>query len=138
MSNRENIKAMIENGKTTLGIEFGSTRIKAVLVDEAHNPIASGDHEWENRLDNGIWTYTLDDIWTGLRDSYKKLTIDVKEKYDTALTTVGAIGFSAMMHGYMAFNREGELLVPFRTWRNGTTGPAAEALTELFQYNIPL
>lgn len=138
MSNRENIKAMIENGKTTLGIEFGSTRIKAVLVDEAHNPIASGDHEWENRLDNGIWTYTLDDIWTGLRDSYKKLTIDVKEKYDTALTTVGAIGFSAMMHGYMAFDKEGELLVPFRTWRNGTTGPAAEALTELFQYNIPL
>lgn len=138
MSKKENIKAMIESGKTALGLEFGSTRIKAVLVDEDHNPIASGDHEWENRLDNGIWTYTLDDIWTGLRDSYRKMAEDVKEKYDTTLTTIGAIGFSAMMHGYMAFNKEGELLVPFRTWRNGTTGPAAEALTELFQYNIPL
>lgn len=138
MSNKETIKAMIESGKTVLGLEFGSTRIKAVLVDENHNPIASGDHEWENRLDNGIWTYTLEDIFTGLRDSYRKMAEDVNAKYGTVLTTVGAIGFSAMMHGYMAFNREGKLLVPFRTWRNGTTGPAAEALTELFQYNIPL
>lgn len=133
-----NIREMIENGKTSLGIEFGSTRIKAVLVDESHAPIASGDHEWENRLDNGIWTYTLDDIWSGLRDSYTKLAADVKAKYDVMLTKVGAIGFSAMMHGYMAFDKEDNLLVPFRTWRNGTTGPAAEALTELFQYNIPL
>lgn len=130
-------KEMIENGKTILGIEFGSTRIKAVLIDEHHTPIASGDHEWENRLDQGIWTYTLDDIWTGLRDSYRKLAADVKEKYGVALTKVGAIGFSAMMHGYTAFDKDGELLVPFRTWRNSTTGPAAEALTELFQYNIP-
>lgn len=133
-----NIREMIENGKTSLGIEFGSTRIKAVLIDESHAPIASGDHEWENRLDNGIWTYTLDDIWNGLRDSYTKLAADVKAKYDVTLTKVGAIGFSAMMHGYMAFDKENNLLVPFRTWRNGTTGPAAEALTELFQYNIPL
>ena len=132
-----NIKETIENGKAVLGIEFGSTRIKAVLIDEAHNPIASGDHVWENRLDNGIWTYTLDDIWTGLRDSYQKMAADVKEKYDVTLTKIGAIGFSAMMHGYMAFDKEGNLLVPFRTWRNSTTGPAAEALTELFQYNIP-
>lgn len=137
MGNKEDIKRMIENGKTALGLEFGSTRIKAVLVDEAHNPIASGDHEWENRLENGFWTYSLDDIWTGLKDSYKKLVSDVKTKYDTDLTTIGAIGFSAMMHGYMAFDKEGNLLVPFRTWRNSTTGPAAEALTELFQYNIP-
>lgn len=137
MNNREDIKKMIEAGQTALGLEFGSTRIKAVLVDADHNPIASGDHVWENRLDNGIWTYTLDDIWTGLRDSYKKMAEDVKAKYDTTLTTIGAIGFSAMMHGYMAFDKEGNILVPFRTWRNGTTGPAAEALTELLQYNIP-
>ena len=137
MNNRDDIKKMIEAGQTALGLEFGSTRIKAVLVDADHNPIASGDHVWENRLDNGIWTYTLDDIWTGLRDSYKKMAEDVKSKYDTTLTTIGAIGFSAMMHGYMAFDKDGNLLVPFRTWRNGTTGPAAEALTELFQYNIP-
>lgn len=133
-----NIKETIESGKAVLGIEFGSTRIKAVLIDEAHNPIASGDHEWENRLDGGIWTYTLEDIWTGLQDSYAKMAADVKETYDVVLTKVSAIGFSAMMHGYMAFDAAGELLVPFRTWRNGTTGPAAEALTELFQYNIPL
>lgn len=136
--NKEMIKSMIENGKTVLGLEFGSTRIKAVLVDESHTPIASGDHEWENRLENGYWTYSLDDIWKGLQDSYQKLAKDVLEKYDTELTTIGAIGFSAMMHGYMAFDKEGTLLVPFRTWRNSTTGPAAKALTELFNYNIPL
>lgn len=136
--NNEMIKSMIENGKTVLGLEFGSTRIKAVLIDESHNPIASGDHEWENRLENGYWTYSLDDIWKGLQDSYQKLAKDVLEKYDTELTTIGAIGFSAMMHGYMAFDKKGTLLVPFRTWRNSTTGPAAKALTELFNYNIPL
>ena len=130
MSSNEQIKAVIESGKAVLGLEFGSTRIKAVLIDEDHNPIASGDHEWENRLDNGIWTYTLDDIWTGLRDSYRKMTEDVNAKYGVKLTKIGAIGFSAMMHGYMAFDKEGNLLVPFRTWRNNTTGPAAEALTE--------
>lgn len=132
-----NIKETIESGKAVLGLELGSTRIKAVLVDETHTPIASGDHEWENRLENGIWTYFLDDIWNGLRDSYKKLAADVEAKYGTKLKKIGAIGFSGMMHGYMAFDKEGRLLVPFRTWRNGITGPAAEALTELFQYNIP-
>ncbi len=135
---KEKIRSLIENGKTVLGLEFGSTRIKAVLVDETHTPIASGDHQWENRLENGYWTYTLEDIWTGLQDSYQKLAKDVLEKYDTELTTIGAIGFSAMMHGYMAFDREDTLLVPFRTWRNSTTGPSAKALTELFHYNIPL
>jgi sugar (pentulose or hexulose) kinase len=137
MENKEQIKGAIESGKAVLGLEFGSTRIKAVLIDEEHHPIASGDHEWENRLDNGIWTYTLADIWTGLRDSYEKMAKDVKEKYDVVLTDIGAIGFSAMMHGYMAFDRDGELLVPFRTWRNSTTGQSAKALTEFFQYNIP-
>ncbi len=130
-------KAAIESGRTVLGIEFGSTRIKAVLIDEGHNPIASGGHVWENRLENGFWTYSLEDIWKGLQDSYGNLLADVKEKYGTSLKKIGAIGFSAMMHGYMAFDSEGELLVPFRTWRNSTTGKAAKALTELFQYNIP-
>ena len=133
----EAAKNSILNKKTALGIEFGSTRIKAVLVDENHIPIASGDHEWENRLEDGIWTYSLEDIWSGLQDSYSNLVKDVKEKYDVELTEVGAIGFSAMMHGYMAFNEAGDLLVPFRTWRNSMTGQAAKELIELFQYNIP-
>ena len=137
MVNKDDIKMMIESGKTALGLEFGSTRIKAVLIDEKHNPIASGDYEWENQLENGFWTYSLENIWTGLHESYKNLVSDVKEKYETDLTTIGVIGFSAMMHGYMAFDKNGNLLVPFRTWRNSTTGQAAEALTELFNYNIP-
>lgn len=123
------IRAAIESGRTMLGIEFGSTRIKAVLIDGDHNPIALGDHVWENRLENGFWTYSLDDIWKGLQDSYANLLADVKDKYGVSLTKIGAIGFSAMMHGYMAFDSEGELLVPFRTWRNSTTGEAARALT---------
>ena len=132
-----NAKEMIESGKAVLGIEFGSTRIKAVLIDDTHAPIASGDYEWENRLENGFWTYSLEDIWTGLKTSYKNMAADVKEKYGVTITKIGAIGFSAMMHGYMAFDKDGELLVPFRTWRNSTTGPAAKELTELFNYNIP-
>ena len=137
MGNKDEIKRMIESGSTALGLEFGSTRIKAVLVDGTHHPVASGDHEWENRLENGFWTYSLEDVWSGLKDSYRKLVCDVREKYGAELKSIGAIGFSAMMHGYMAFDKDGKLLVPFRTWRNSTTGPAAEALTELFQYNIP-
>lgn len=133
-----NVNEVIESGKAVLGIELGSTRIKAVLIGEDHTPVASGDHEWENRLENGNWTYSLDDIWTGLRDSYKKLAADVQTKYGVTLKKIGSIGFSAMMHGYMAFDEKGELLVPFRTWRNSTTGPAAEKLIDLFQYNIPL
>jgi len=131
------IKAAIENGKTALGIEFGSTRIKAVLVGADDAPIASGAHDWENRLENNIWTYTLEDIWTGLQDAYTKMAEDVKEKYGVTLTTIGAIGFSAMMHGYMPFDKEGELLVPFRTWRNTITEAASEKLTEVFEYHIP-
>lgn len=130
-------KAAIEAGKTALGIEFGSTRIKAVLVGEDNAPIASGSHDWENRLENGIWTYTLEDIWTGLQDSYTKMAQEVKDQYDVTLTKIGAIGFSAMMHGYMAFDQKGELLVPFRTWRNTITAEASEKLTKLFNFNIP-
>ena len=130
-------KECIACGKSVLGIELGSTRIKAVLTDENNQPIASGAHDWENRLENGIWTYSLDDIWTGLQDCYKKLTEDVQTQYGEKLTRFGAIGFSAMMHGYMAFNDKDELMVPFRTWRNTITEEASVKLTELFNYHIP-
>ncbi|MFL0166960.1 xylulokinase [Candidatus Clostridium helianthi] len=132
-----NIKNAIINGKTVLGIELGSTRIKAVLIDENNTPIASGSHDWENKYVNNIWTYGLDEIWTGVQDSYKKMAEDVKEKYGVTIQTIGAIGFSAMMHGYMVFNKEGDLLVPFRTWRNTITEKASEELTKLFNYHIP-
>ena len=131
------IKCLIESGKAVLGIEFGSTRIKAVLIDEENKPIASGSHEWENQLVNGIWTYSLDAIWTGLQDCYSDLVADVKKQYDAEIESLAAIGFSAMMHGYMAFNKEDELLVPFRTWRNTITGEASEKLFNEFNYNIP-
>ena len=133
----EAIKVAITKGNTALGIEFGSTRIKAVLVDEKNTPIAAGSHEWENQLENNIWTYSLDAIWQGLQSCYQDLVRDVKEKYDTSLQTIGAIGFSGMMHGYMAFDKEGKLLVPFRTWRNTMTKEASEILTESFNYHIP-
>ena len=131
------VKNTIVNGKAVLGIEFGSTRIKAVLVDENNMPIASGDHDWENRLENGVWTYTLEDIWTGLQDCYQRMTEDVKEKYGVAVEKLAAIGFSAMMHGYLAFDKEGNLLVPFRTWRNTITQEASEALTKVFNFHVP-
>ena len=131
------VKNTIASGKAVLGIEFGSTRIKAVLVDENNMPIASGDHDWENRLENGVWTYTLDDIWTGLQDCYQKMTEDVKAKYGVAVEKLAAIGFSAMMHGYLAFDKDGKLLVPFRTWRNTITQEASEALTKVFNFHVP-
>lgn len=133
----EAIKNAIREGRTALGIEFGSTRIKAVLVDESHQPIAMGTHDWENRLENNIWTYSLEDIWNGLQGCYRSLTEDVLAKYGETLTTIGSIGFSGMMHGYMAFNEAGELLVPFRTWRNTMTEEACKELTPLFNFNIP-
>lgn len=137
MTDNEKLKSDLETGKTVLGIEFGSTRIKAVLIDETNAPIAAGSHEWENRLENNIWTYTLEDIHAGLQDAYAKMASDVKTKYGVTLTTVGAIGFSGMMHGYMAFDKDWNLLTPFRTWRNTTTQEASEKLTQEFQYNIP-
>jgi sugar (pentulose or hexulose) kinase len=135
--NQNDIQKAIESGKTVLGIEFGSTRIKAVLIGEDHMPIASGSYDWENRYENGVWTYSLEDVWAGLQDSYRKLSQEVSEKYNIPLKTIGAIGFSGMMHGYMAFDKAGSLLAPFRTWRNTITGQAAEKLTDLFQFNIP-
>ena len=134
---RNDTQKVIESGETALGIELGSTRIKAVLIDGYHRPIASGSYGWENRYENGIWTYSLEDVWTGLQESYRNLSSEVSEKYNTSLKTIGALGFSAMMHGYMAFDQNGNLLVPFRTWRNTMTGRAAEKLTDLFQFNIP-
>ena len=133
----KDIQAAIAQGKTFMGIEFGSTRIKAVLIDETNAPIASGNHDWENQLVNNIWTYSQEMIWEGLRDAYAKMAADVEEKYGVKLETIGAMGFSAMMHGYMAFDRDDQLLVPFRTWRNAITEEAANELTELFQFNIP-
>ncbi len=123
--------------KTVLGIELGSTRIKAVLIDEAHRPVASGDYEWENRLVDGVWTYSMDAVHTGLHSCFAALRGDVKARFGAELTTVGAIGVSAMMHGYLPFDRDGRQLAEFRTWRNTITGPAAEKLTELFGFNIP-
>ena len=123
--------------KTVLGIELGSTRIKAVLIDERHLPIAQGDHEWENQLVNGIWTYSMEAIHSGLQACFANLKADVKAKYGVELTTVGAIGVSAMMHGYLPFDKDGRQLAEFRTWRNTITGPAAEKLTALFGFNIP-
>ena len=128
----------IETGKTALGIEFGSTRIKAVLTDLKGEVLAVGFYDWENSLEDGIWTYSLEEIHKGLRSCYAGMRDAVKEKYGVDLTTVGAIGISAMMHGYMAFDKEGKLLTRFRTWRNSNTQQAADELTELFQFNIPL
>ncbi len=131
-------KQTIEAGKAILGIEFGSTRIKAVLIDEENKPIAQGAHEWENQLVDGLWTYSIDAIWNGLQNCYADLRKDVREKYDCEIESLSAIGFSAMMHGYMAFDKDEEIMVPFRTWRNTNTGKAAAELSELFNYNIPL
>ncbi len=128
----------IESGKAVLGIEFGSTRIKAVLVDEDHVPIAQGSHEWENQLVDGLWTYSNETIWFGLQDCYADLRSDVRKRYDVEIEHLAAIGISAMMHGYMPFDKGGHLMVPFRTWRNTNTGEAAAALSKLFVYNIPL
>lgn len=127
----------IREAKTSLGIEFGSTRIKAVLIDENYQVIAQGDHGWQNHLVDGIWTYPLSEVWSGLQDAYAHLRTDVKSRYGLDLTRIGAMGFSAMMHGYLPFDKEGNLLVPFRTWRNTMTAQASARLSKLFNYNIP-
>ena len=130
-------KQTIESGKAILGIEFGSTRIKAVLIDEDYKPIAQGSHTWENQLVDGLWTYSTEAIWYGLQDCYAQLRKNVLEQYEVEIETLAAIGISAMMHGYMAF-KGNDILVPFRTWRNTNTGKAAAELSKLFNYNIPL
>lgn len=131
-------KDTIQQGKAVLGIEFGSTRIKAVLIDGDNAPIAQGSHTWENQLENGLWTYSIKSIWEGVQDCYATLRKDVMDQYGIELENLAAIGVSAMMHGYMAFNKDQKILAPFRTWRNTNTGKAAARLSELFNFNIPL
>ena len=130
------IAEKIRAGKTSLGIEFGSTRIKAVLIDDTYRTIASGDYGWASHLEHGLWSYTVEEIWKGLQTAYAEMAGDVEAAYGEKLTHIGHIGFSAMMHGYLAFDEAGELLVPFRTWQNTNTHEAHEKLSELFQYNI--
>ena len=127
----------IAEGRTVLGIELGSTRIKAVLIGEDHAPLAVGSHSWENQFVDRIWTYSVESVWAGVQDCYASLAADVRDRYGVELTTVGGLGVSAMMHGYLALDAAGELLTPFRTWRNTNTGPAVEELSALFDYNIP-
>ena len=135
---KSDAKSTIETGKAILGIELGSTRIKAVLIDQENKPIAQGNHTWENQLVDGLWTYSIEAIWSGLQDCYADLRSNVKNLYGIEIENLAAIGVSAMMHGYMPFNAKEEILVPFRTWRNTNTGRAAAALSDLFVYNIPL
>lgn len=129
------MKDIIESGKTALGIEFGSTKIKAVLIDENNNLIATSGHKWENKYENGVWTYSLDDIWSGLQDCYSKLAATVKEKYDAEITKIGAMGFSAMMHGYMAFDKDDTLLVPLE---HGEILSLLKLVTSLLRYLISI
>lgn len=136
-NNQVTTKQAIVDGSTSLGIEFGSTRIKAVLIDDSFETIASGSYEWENILEDGFWTYNLVDIITGLQTAYSEMKQEVERNYGVTIRTIGSIGISAMMHGYMAFDNTGELLVPFRTWRNTTTSVSAKELTKTFQFNIP-
>ena len=128
---------MIQLRDTAIGLEFGSTRIKAVLIDMKHRVLSSGSHEWENRLENGIWTYSMDDIVTGLQNCFADLKRDFQSKFGQTLSTTGAMGISAMMHGYLPTDADGDQLTEFRTWRNTITAEAAERLTEAFQFNIP-
>ncbi len=130
-------KTAIAEGKTFLGLELGSTRIKAVLIDDHFTVLAKGTHSWENQMENGCWTYSLDAIHNGIKDCFADLRRNVRETYDLPLHTIGAMGISAMMHGYLAFDAQDALLVPFRTWRNTMTAQAAEALTAALHFNIP-
>jgi len=131
------IPEVLESGRAIMGMELGSTRIKSVLIGPDNNPLASGGYHWENSLIDGIWTYSLDEVWTGIAACYADLRADVKNKYQVELTSFAVGGFSGMMHGYLVFDKQDSLLTPFRTWRNNITGEAAEQLTALFQYPIP-
>ncbi|NLK46456.1 MAG: ATPase [Treponema sp.] len=137
MNKEKGMAAQIDAGEAILGIEFGSTRIKAVLINSENTPIASGAFDWQNSLENGIWTYSIEEIQNGLRTCYANLKADVKSKYGVILKKLKAFGVSAMMHGYLVFDKDDKLLVPFRTWRNTITGEAAEKLSELFDYPVP-
>lgn len=134
---KEEVIKEIEEGKIVLGIEFGSTRIKAVMIASDYSVIAQGNHKWENKYEDSLWTYSLEDVWSGLQDCYSQLMKNVRENYEVTVQSFAAIGFSAMMHGYLVFDKEEKLLVPFRTWRNNITKQAAQKLSKLFQFNIP-
>ena len=134
---RQSVIRALTEGKAVLGMELGSTRIKAVLIGEDHEPVATGGYSWENRLEDGVWTYHLEDVWTGVQSAYADLKRDVREKYGVTLEKLGGIGISAMMHGYLVFDAEGKQLAQFRTWRNTMTGEASRELTRLFHFNIP-
>ena len=136
-SESDKIRNSIANGKTSIGIELGSTRIKTVLIGEDNTPIASGSYDWENSYVNNVWTYSLDEVWKGLQGSYGNMVSNVQEKYGVAIQTTASIGISGMMHGYLVFDKDNNQLTPFRTWRNNITGQASEALTSLFNYPIP-
>lgn len=131
------IQNMLVNGQTSLGVEFGSTRIKAMLIGADYRVLASGEFCWENQLEHGVWTYPLESVWQGLQASYAQLKTEVQSKYGITLKTVGSIGFSAMMHGYLPFDKNGNQLAAFRTWRNTITEQAAEELTKALSFNIP-
>ena len=137
MRSREEIRSMIDSGQAVLGIELGSTRIKAVLIDVDKSPVASGSYDWENQYVDHIWTYDINEVWKGLQGCYSDLVKNVRDEYGVTITDLAAVGISAMMHGYLAFDEKDELLVPFRTWRNTITGEASGKLSELFSYNIP-
>ena len=137
MQSKDKIIETIRSGQAVLGMELGSTRIKAVLIDTDKTPIASGSYDWENQYVDHIWTYDIDEVQKGVQGCYHDLVRDVKEKYDVTLTRLAGMGVSAMMHGYLAFDEKDELLVPFRTWRNTITGEASKQLSELFQFHIP-
>lgn len=133
----EKIEQAIKNGEVALGVEFGSTTVKAILTTEDFKTIASGSYEWDNSLQDGLWTYAIDDIWLGLQTAYRNLRKKVSVDYNVEIKQINAMGFSAMMHGYLAFDKNNELLVPFRTWRNAITEEASLELTKLFEFNIP-
>lgn len=135
-SELNDVRDAIIKGKTVIGVELGSTRIKTVMTGPDNTPVASGSHDWENSYINNIWSYSLEDIWKGVQDSYRKMADNVKDLFGVDIQTAGAIGFSGMMHGYMVFDKDGNLLTPFRTWRNNITGQSSEALTGLFNYPI--
>ncbi len=134
---KQEIARAIERGEGVVGLELGSTRIKAVLVGADGTPLASGSFDWENSLVDGVWTYSLEEVWQGVQENWKALREDVAAQYNVILRKVRAMGFSAMMHGYLAFDENENLLVPFRTWRNTMTEQGAAALTALFGFNIP-
>lgn len=137
MPTKEENAEAIREGKIYLGLELGSTRIKAVLLDESCHTLATGSHAWESVYEQGYWTYSLDAIWEGVRHCYAELAQQVQVQYGLHIRKVTAMGISAMMHGYLAFDKQGTLLTPFRTWRNATTQKAATELSARFAFNVP-